>query len=373
MSRSPSPASPTDSRTASTSTPVPTGRPQTTSSRTRTPSTWLSGRWNTSVVPPARPRPTGPGRCIDPDDGVAPASRRANVDLPAPLGPVTATNRCARDVGAQPDERVGARARIAETDVDERDGYGPGLFVRGMRVLVVELQSRRRLGEAADDLAGQREGDERCQREADQLRGGDEQPPVREPEADHAVTGPRDAREPDPHQQVVDRVPEVAQLVERQAPQVGEEREQTDGDRGDRRPQHDHRRQRGAGRAPPAPDPDRDHRADRGAREQAGDDAGATHEEPERRGRADPDDQHPAPLADAEHHERHARGGEQGAPERQQPPEHHETEGEVGQNRGLGQLDGGDRASPAGGRVERWLLTGPLRFGNSFRAGADRR
>ena len=159
VSRSPKPASPTDASIASTSTAFgpapeaePTGSPQTTSSRTRTPSTWLSGRWNTSAVPPARPRPTGPGRCIAPDDGAAPASRRVNVDLPAPLGPVTATNRCAGIVGAQPDERVDVRTRIAEADVDELHRHRRGFaIIRGRRA-----RRRRAAGRGVPRRGGRR-------------------------------------------------------------------------------------------------------------------------------------------------------------------------------------------------------------------------
>src|SRR5205807_2573940 len=66
--------------------------PQTTSSRTRTPSTWLSGHWNTMAVPPARPSAAAPVRTTRPDATGLPASTRAKVDLPDPLSPTTATS-----------------------------------------------------------------------------------------------------------------------------------------------------------------------------------------------------------------------------------------------------------------------------------------
>ena len=110
---------------------------------------------------------------------------------------------------------------------------------------------------------------------------------------------------------------------------------------------------------------------DRGTHGEVGDHPGPAHQEAQGARRGHADDQHPAALAHAEHDEGHARRGEQGAPEREQPPEHHQTQGQVGEHGRLGQLDGGHRPSPAW--TGPWLLTGPLRFGNSFTTGSGSR
>ncbi len=93
VSRSSKPASPTRESTAPTSVGHVGGSPQTTSSRARTPSTWLSGLWKIIDVPRGTPSPGSPARHTVPRVGdKRPAMRRTSVDLPEPLGPTTARN-----------------------------------------------------------------------------------------------------------------------------------------------------------------------------------------------------------------------------------------------------------------------------------------
>ena len=93
VSRSSKPASPTRESNAPMSGRGVGGSPQTTSSRARTPSTWLSGLWKIMDVPPGTPSPGSPVRRTVPSVGdKRPATRRTSVDLPEPLGPTTARN-----------------------------------------------------------------------------------------------------------------------------------------------------------------------------------------------------------------------------------------------------------------------------------------
>ena len=96
VSRSANARRPTRSSNAPTSTADGSVRPHPTSSRTRTPSTWSSGRWNTIAVPPIAPRPTRPGRAHRAASVRRPARMRASVDFPEPFGPTIATISPAR-------------------------------------------------------------------------------------------------------------------------------------------------------------------------------------------------------------------------------------------------------------------------------------
>jgi hypothetical protein len=248
-------------------------------------------------------------------------------------------------------EGIGVGARVPERHPFERDrdrARDPDHAVGR----ITEGHPGRRVGQAADHPHGQPVGRERREPDAEQLRDGHEQPPVAEPEPHPAVADAGDARQVDPHQQVVDRVPEVAQLIERQLPQVREQGEEPERAGGNGRPQHGHRDERRARRPPTAADPDADHRADRRARDEVGHHAGAADEESERRRGGHPHHEDAAPLADAEHHERHARRREQSAAQRQEPGQHHQPEREVGEDGRLGQLHGRDGA-PATGRSVR--------------------
>ena len=69
VSRSAKPVSPTRASSPSTSMSVPGSVPHSRSSTTRTPRTWLSGRWKITPVPPGAPRPADPGRWTVPSVG----------------------------------------------------------------------------------------------------------------------------------------------------------------------------------------------------------------------------------------------------------------------------------------------------------------
>ena len=102
---------------------LPGGRPHTTSSATRVPSTWLSGCCMMTAVPPIRPSPTAPGRSTVPDVASRPDSTSINVVLPEPLAPVTARCSPGSTNERHGAERVVVGAGIAEANVGQPGGH----------------------------------------------------------------------------------------------------------------------------------------------------------------------------------------------------------------------------------------------------------
>ena len=126
VSRSSKPASPTRESTAPTSGRGVGGSPQTTSSRARTPSTWLSGLWKIIDVPPRQT-----------ETGIACPAHRAQRRRQAP-GYQAHKGRLARAIWA--DNSKKRPGLDAQRDLRDRPGIAARILVRDL----VELDGHRR-------------------------------------------------------------------------------------------------------------------------------------------------------------------------------------------------------------------------------------
>ena len=180
------PASPTSASSASTSGCDSGGSPQTTSSATRVPRIWLSGRWRTTAVPPCRPRPADPGLVRVPTVGAPPGEQPGECGLARAVVADDGDELSSSHGEVDVDEGRCRCTRIGETHVIESDRQRIDRTVVGR---CLERVGRRECSQSVEDGAEDEIGDDGTEDDSGDDGHADPQPPVVDDRAD-AVLDP---------------------------------------------------------------------------------------------------------------------------------------------------------------------------------------
>ena len=298
---------------------------------TRTPSTWLSGRWNTIPVPPTTPSPASPGRSTVPVGGRTPRDHAPERRLAGPVRP------------GDHDEPAGIEVQVHRRPRRQRDTAQAQRQRRHRRVRAGGGQPAGEVGRQQALYRAQRPRedpgrDRHPEQGADDRDRGQRHPPVVGDRPHRAVPGRDDLGQP-AAQQAGQAAPRGAQLVEHQLPVGGERGEQRGADQRGGHREDDDAGERGAHRRPPAACTDADEPAQRRRGRRRARRADAGDEERDDHGDERPDRPRPPRSPRRQHGQREGRDDHADRADREQAGEHADHGDEITEGGRLRELD----------------------------------